>query len=154
MTPYLSDRDGVSVRSSISLLSLLVLFLVVDDVFAMSVEEKRELRDQTTSMFRHAYDSYMKYAFPADELMPLSCRGRFRGSEPSRGNDDDALGNFTLTLVDTLDSLALIDLDEFEKATRIVVERVKFDTDVVVSVFETNIRWIYIQFSLIDISLY
>ena len=106
----------------------------------ISAAEKRRLRDQTVGMFRHAYDSYMKYAYPADELMPLSCRGRFRGSEPSRGNDDDALGNFTLTLVDTLDTLALIDADEFEKAVKIVVETVTFDTDVIVSVFETNIR--------------
>uniref|UniRef100_A0A673Y8D1 alpha-1,2-Mannosidase n=1 Tax=Salmo trutta TaxID=8032 RepID=A0A673Y8D1_SALTR len=29
-------------------------------------------------MFDHAYGSYMKYAYPADELMPLSCRGRVR----------------------------------------------------------------------------
>ena len=108
---------------------------------SMSVEEQRELRDQTVSMFRHAYDSYMTHAFPADELMPLSCRGRFRGSEPSRGNDDDALGNFTLTLVDSLDSLALIDADEFERAVKLVIENVDFDVDVIVSVFETNIRW-------------
>lgn len=33
-----------------------------------------------------------KYAYPADELMPLSCRGRVRGLEPSRGDIDDALG--------------------------------------------------------------
>ena len=95
-------------------------------------------------MFRHAYDSYMKYAFPADELMPLSCRGRFRGSEPSRGNDDDALGNFTLTLVDSLDTLALIedvgDGGEFERAVKLVADNLHFDIDVVVSVFETNIR--------------
>ena len=95
-------------------------------------------------MFRHAYDSYMKYAFPADELMPLSCRGRFRGSEPSRGNDDDALGNFTLTLVDSLDTLALIedvgDGGEFERAVKLVADNLHSDIDVVVSVFETNIR--------------
>ena len=142
MTSPSSIRGDVSITSALLLFYISVLYLLLsNNVSAMSIEEKRELRDQTTSMFRHAYDSYMKYAFPADELMPLSCRGRFRGSEPSRGNDDDALGNFTLTLVDTLDSLALIDLDEFEKATRLVVERVKFDTDVVVSVFETNIRY-------------
>lgn len=34
----------------------------------------------------------MKYAFPADELMPLSCRGRYRDSEPNRGDIDDVLG--------------------------------------------------------------
>jgi len=33
-----------------------------------------------------------KYAYPADELMPLSCRGRVRGLEPNRGDIDDSLG--------------------------------------------------------------
>ena len=32
------------------------------------------------------------HAYPADELMPLTCRGRVRGLEPSRGDIDDALG--------------------------------------------------------------
>lgn len=58
-------------------------------------------------MFTHAYDSYMKYAYPADELMPLSCKGRFRGVEANRGDVDDALGNFSLTLIDTLDTLVV-----------------------------------------------
>ena len=35
---------------------------------------------------------FQKHAFPADELMPLSCKGRYRGSEPSRGDVDDSLG--------------------------------------------------------------
>ena len=58
-------------------------------------------------MFYHAYDSYMKHAYPADELMPLSCKGRFRGIEINRGDVDDALGNFSLTLIDTLDTLVV-----------------------------------------------
>lgn len=33
-----------------------------------------------------------EHAYPADELMPLTCRGRIRGQEPSRGDVDDALG--------------------------------------------------------------
>ena len=37
--------------------------------------------------------------------MPLSCRGRVRGVDPSRGDIDDALGLFSLTLIDTLDTL-------------------------------------------------
>jgi len=32
------------------------------------------------------------------------------------------------------------DVDAFERAVRLVIEDVSFDTDVVVSVFETNIR--------------
>ena len=92
-------------------------------------------------MFYHAYNAYMSRAWPADELMPLSCRGRYRGREPSRGDIDEALGNFSLTLIDSLDMLVVLgDLDEFEAAVQRVVTTVTFDTDVVVSVFETNIR--------------
>uniref|UniRef100_A0A8C0IVI3 alpha-1,2-Mannosidase n=2 Tax=Chelonoidis abingdonii TaxID=106734 RepID=A0A8C0IVI3_CHEAB len=73
--------------------------------------------------------------------MPLSCRGRVRGMEPSRGDVDDALGKFSLTLIDTLDTLVVLNkLDEFEDAVRKVVLDVRLDNDVVVSVFETNIR--------------
>jgi mannosidase alpha-like ER degradation enhancer 3 len=56
---------------------------------------------------------------------------------------DDALGNFSLTLVDTLDTLVVLgDFDEFERAARLVVEQIRFDSNLVVSVFETNIRMV------------
>uniref|UniRef100_A0A665V9C3 alpha-1,2-Mannosidase n=1 Tax=Echeneis naucrates TaxID=173247 RepID=A0A665V9C3_ECHNA len=71
----------------------------------MSREEKLRLRNQVVEMFDHAYQNYMDHAYPADELMPLTCRGRVRGLEPSRGDIDDALGKFSLTLIDTLDTL-------------------------------------------------
>lgn len=45
-------------------------------------------------MFYHAYRSYMDNAYPADELMPLSCQGRYRGVTPSRGDMDDILGKW------------------------------------------------------------
>ena len=35
------------------------------------------------------------YAFPADELMPLACKGRVRGLTPSRGEVDDVLGRYS-----------------------------------------------------------
>lgn len=102
---------------------------------------KAARRMEVLEMFNHAYDSYMTHAYPADELMPLSCKGRVRGREPNRGDVDDALGNFSLTLIDTLDTLAVLGLlDDFEDAVRKVIADVSFDTDVVVSVFETNIR--------------
>lgn len=34
------------------------------------------------------------HAYPADELMPLSCKGRYRGTPPLRGDIDDALGKY------------------------------------------------------------
>ncbi|XP_069794269.1 ER degradation-enhancing alpha-mannosidase-like protein 3 isoform X2 [Narcine bancroftii] len=92
-------------------------------------------------MFDHAYQNYMEHAYPADELMPLTCRGRVRGLEPSRGDVDDALGKFSLTLVDSLDTLALLNqVEKFEAAVRKVINDVHLDNDIVVSVFETNIR--------------
>uniref|UniRef100_UPI0037E9A452 ER degradation-enhancing alpha-mannosidase-like protein 3 n=1 Tax=Semicossyphus pulcher TaxID=241346 RepID=UPI0037E9A452 len=107
----------------------------------MTPEEKVVIRDQIIEMFDHAYGSYMKYAYPADELMPLSCRGRVRGQEPNRGDIDDSLGKFSLTLIDTLDTLVVLNkLDEFEDAVKKAVRDVRLDNDVVVSVFETNIR--------------
>lgn len=48
-----------------------------------------------------------------------------------------------MTLVDTLDTLVIIgDYDEFERAVKLVIDDVKFDNDIIVSVFETNIRMI------------
>ncbi|XP_060068085.1 ER degradation-enhancing alpha-mannosidase-like protein 3 [Ylistrum balloti] len=126
----------------ISMVVILIIFIVEDSVVSgMSSSEKGELRDKVVEMFRHAYDSYMNHAFPADELMPLSCKGRYRGTMPNRGDIDDSLGNFTLTLIDTLDTLVVLgEIEEFEKAVHLVIEHAKFDSDIIVSVFETNIR--------------
>src|SRR4051812_45991760 len=85
----------------------------------------------------------MDYAHPHDELMPLSCKGRERGVTPSRGDVDDALGNFSLTLVDSMDTLVVLgEFEEFERAVYLVVQSVRFDSDLTVSVFETNIRMV------------
>ncbi|NWQ69087.1 EDEM3 protein, partial [Neopipo cinnamomea] len=97
--------------------------------------------NQVLEMFDHAYSNYMEHAYPADELMPLTCRGRVRGQEPSRGDVDDALGKFSLTLIDTLDTLVVLNkTKEFEEAVKKVIKDVNLDNDIVVSVFETNIR--------------
>lgn len=48
-----------------------------------------------------------------------------------------------MTLIDTLDTLAIMgDKKEFERAVKLVIDNVSFDNDIVVSVFETNIRMI------------
>ncbi|XP_055778418.1 ER degradation-enhancing alpha-mannosidase-like protein 3 isoform X5 [Salvelinus fontinalis] len=126
-------------------MSTLLLLLLLSNLCrlgqSMSREEKLKLRNQVVEMFDHAYSNYMDHAYPADELMPLTCRGRVRGLEPSRGDVDDALGKFSLTLIDTLDTLVLLNkTTEFEEAVRRVLTDVRLDNDIVVSVFETNIR--------------
>ncbi|RCV27588.1 hypothetical protein SETIT_5G336600v2 [Setaria italica] len=91
--------------------------------------EARRLRDEVKDMFYHAFDGYMKYAFPLDELRPLSCQG------------EDSLGGYALTLIDSLDTLALLgDKEKFGAAVEWVGKNVRFDINKTVSVFETNIR--------------
>ncbi len=59
--------------------------------------------------------------------------------------------SFTLTLIDSLDTLVVLgDLEEFERGVRLVIDTVTFDHDIPVSVFETNIRvvgYVSCQFS-------
>lgn len=136
---------------------LIVIFLCIIDIAStelvesstiptqntMSKKEKEELKEEAREMFYHAYRAYMENAYPADELMPLSCKGRYRGITPSRGDIDDILGNFSMTLVDTLDTLVILgDFEEFENAVKLIIKDVQFDNDIIVSVFETNIRMV------------
>jgi len=67
------------------------------------------LRQETIDIFYHGYDSYMKYAFPEDELRPLTCAPLTRDRKnPAHIEVNDVLGNYSLTLIDSLSTLALI----------------------------------------------
>lgn len=60
-------------------------------------------------MFYHGYDNYIQHAFPEDELRPLTCRPRTRDrSNPAHIELNDALGNYSLTLIDSLSTLAIL----------------------------------------------
>ena len=96
---------------------------------AMPRAERIALREDVRDLFTHGYDSYMHNAFPKDVLKPLACTGV------------DGWGNMTLTLLDTLDTLALMgNASEFERAVTWCVENISFDTNETVSLFETTIR--------------
>ena len=91
--------------------------------------ENRAYLLKSREMFRHAYHGYMKHAYPEDELQPLSCTGI------------STWGNFSLTLIDSLDSLVVFDMyDEFRESVDKIVTHTNFSIDKNVSVFETNIR--------------
>uniref|UniRef100_A0A667WXG5 alpha-1,2-Mannosidase n=1 Tax=Myripristis murdjan TaxID=586833 RepID=A0A667WXG5_9TELE len=103
---------------------------------------KAKMKDMAREMFYFGYDNYMKYAFPDDELNPIDCEGR--GPDilnPSNININDVLGNYSLTLIDTLDTLLVLgNVTEFHRAVRLVIDTVSFDKDSTVQVFEANIR--------------
>ncbi|KEG09089.1 mannosyl-oligosaccharide 1,2-alpha-mannosidase IB [Trypanosoma grayi] len=88
-----------------------------------------EMRPYVREMIAHAFDSYMKYAFPKDELCAVSGTGK------------DTMGGYGWTLIDALDTLAVSGLHaEFRRYAKWVEDNVNFDIDVSVSVFETAIR--------------
>ncbi|EQC34256.1 hypothetical protein SDRG_08458 [Saprolegnia diclina VS20] len=118
---------------------LLLLLAIAATQGVMHWTEKQHLQDKAKEMFFHGYDAYMTHAFPWDELKPLSCQGR-RWDRRERGDLDDALGGFALTLIDSLSMLAIVDRDRFVEGVQHVIESVSFDRDVTISVFETTIR--------------
>eukprot|EP00053_Salpingoeca_punica_P013275 m.119704 g.119704 ORF g.119704 m.119704 type:complete len:904 (+) comp16160_c0_seq2:599-3310(+) len=99
------------------------------------------MRERVESMFDFAYGNYLKHAFPKDELDPIHCRGRGPDKDIGNLNINDVLGNFSLTLIDSLDTLAVMGKrDDFIHAVRLITETVSFDQDSNVQVFEVTIR--------------
>lgn len=126
------------------------------------------LRQETEDLFYHGYDNYMKIAFPEDELRPLTCKPLTRDREnPGRVEVNDVLGNYSLTLIDSLSTLAILASSDkgdkprtkpfllFQNGVRDLVELYGdgsnstkgvgtrsrgFDLDSKVQVFETTIR--------------
>lgn len=91
-------------------------------------EHLSELRAEVQELFYHAYNGYLNYAYPLDELQPLTCRGV------------DTWGSYSLTLIDALSTLAVLgNHTEFRRVVDVLSEK-SFDSDINVSVFETNIR--------------
>ena len=91
----------------------------------------------------HGYQGYLANAFPKDELNPVACTGRGPDKwNPNNINVNDVLGDFSLTLIDALDTLAAMREPElFQQAIKLVKRHVfDFNIDSRVQVFEVNIR--------------
>ena len=100
-----------------------------DETDSVSHAERITLREEVRDMFNHGFNNYMEHAFPRDVLQPGICQG------------SDDWGGISLTLLDTLDTLALMgNATEFERGVRYCVQQLSFDQDETVSLFETNIR--------------
>lgn len=60
-------------------------------------------------MFYHGFENYVKHGFPEDELRPISCRPLTRDrANPAHVELNDVLGNYSLTLIDSLSTLAIL----------------------------------------------
>lgn len=95
-------------------------------------------------MFYHGWNAYYGHAFPADELRPLTCDGLTRDfDDPTNIGRNDVLGNYSLTLIDSLDMFAILgDQPAFERYIGVVRDTVFFNVSSTVQVFETTIRGI------------
>lgn len=121
-------------------------------------------------MFEHAYNGYIKHAYPYDELRPLTCVGHdtwgrfvtltsytvlslrlkvlnflhFKAWQNSFALVTYiCVSNFSysLTLIDALDTLVVMgNYSEFRRVTDLLLSTLDFDKNINVSVFETNIR--------------
>ncbi|XP_026437314.1 alpha-mannosidase I MNS4-like [Papaver somniferum] len=110
---------------------LIVLSFFIHKSLAVGVDrdEAKQLRDELRGMFYHAFNGYMDHAFPLDELRPLTCKG------------EDSLGGYALTLIDSLDTLALLgDRERFSASVEWIGKNLRFDINKTVSLFETTIR--------------
>ncbi|KUI70957.1 ER degradation-enhancing alpha-mannosidase-like protein 1 [Cytospora mali] len=93
--------------SLISIALLILTWLVPTE--AMRPDRIAELRNETVDMFYHGFDNYMKLAFPEDELRPVTCAPLTRDIlNPNNLGLNDVLGNYSVTLVDTLSTLAIL----------------------------------------------
>ncbi|TKA51471.1 hypothetical protein B0A55_13310, partial [Friedmanniomyces simplex] len=132
----------------------------------MTDDQVSALRGDTRHLFYHGYNNYIAHAFPEDELKPISCKPQTRNREhPADIGLNDVLGNYSVTLIDSLSTLAILASDreeqharhalrEFQAGVKALVElygdgteegrcgsrACGFDLDSKVQVFETNIR--------------
>ncbi|GMQ10343.1 hypothetical protein CsSME_00053383 [Camellia sinensis var. sinensis] len=130
-----------------------LIFLVISPtIFYKSMSEldprwaakKRRMSEKVRKMFYHAYDNYMTYAFPHDELKPVA--KTYTDSLVELGNLKlehlpQEYNGSALTLIESLSSLVIMGNDtEFERAVLWLSENLTFDVDARINLFECNIR--------------
>ncbi|CAF0862032.1 unnamed protein product [Rotaria sordida] len=111
---------------------ILIYLFIVSHVYSnegqFSTQKRLQYKNHVKQMFYHAYDSYLKYAYPYDELRPLTCDGY------------DTWGSYSLSLVDAIDTLAVLGNNTEFARVYTLIQNLDIERDINVSVFETNIR--------------
>jgi len=99
-------------------------------MFAAPRVDRAAMAAKVRAEFLHSWKAYEQYAWGHDELRPLTKQPR------------DWYGqSLLMTPVDSLDTLLLMGFnDEARKAKTLIVDRLDFDKDIDVKVFEVTIR--------------
>ncbi|SMN19149.1 similar to Saccharomyces cerevisiae YHR204W MNL1 Alpha-1,2-specific exomannosidase of the endoplasmic reticulum [Maudiozyma saulgeensis] len=111
--------------------------------FTFTKPELKHYRHKIEQFFTFALDNYLTKGYPYDEIRPLSCVPKTRNFRDL--NDlvtNDVLGNFTITLLDSLTTVAILgDRQRMKQLINLVLETFDdFAIDSTVQVFETSIR--------------
>ncbi|CCH61545.1 hypothetical protein TBLA_0E04960 [Henningerozyma blattae CBS 6284] len=108
--------------------------------------ELDQYRLETKELFDFALDNYLNIGYPFDEVKPLSCVPKTRNFTHNDLITNDVLGNFTLTLFDSLTTCAVMnDKKRFVELIALITLNYPQDTkfnhlNSTVQVFETTIR--------------
>lgn len=115
--------------------------------YSFSKIELLEKRNEVRDLINFALDSYLEFGWPFDEVRPISCVPNTRNwDEPNDINKNDVLGNFTITLFDSLTTIAIMgDTKRFNDMIHLIDNtyapmNYSFDTNVTIQIFETTIR--------------
>lgn len=112
--------------------------------YSFGRRELDEYKSQVKELFYFAHDNYLEFAYPYDELQPISCVPKTRNfKDPDDLITNDVLGNFSVTLIDSLTTIAIFnDKEKFISMIELIEETFpgKFDIDSTIQVFETTIR--------------
>lgn len=92
--------------------------------------ERTKRQQAVKNAFQHSWNGYKTHAWLQDELSPIS------------GGNKNSFGGWATTLIDSLDTLLIMDLNEEFEAALKAVRHVDFSTPKLTSihVFETTIR--------------
>jgi mannosyl-oligosaccharide alpha-1,2-mannosidase len=111
----------------------------------IETSEERELRESRRESikqgFLHAWNGYVKYAWGADEVLPLS------------NIPDNGYNGWGASMVDALDTMWIMGLkEEFKNATD-YISNINFNSSTItISVFETTIRYLGGMLSAYELS--
>ncbi|KAI5951527.1 hypothetical protein KGF54_004601 [Candida jiufengensis] len=134
-------------------LYLFIYLLCISNVNAKSPfnssftpEHLRYLKNETKYLFKHAWNSYMEFGFPYDEVRPLTCEPYGPDYKDYMNTvRNDAMANISSTVLDNLDTLIIMEQwDDLDYVLRYLKCKQKdfFNKDSIVQVFETTIRFL------------
>lgn len=112
--------------------------------YSFSKHDLQKYSNQTKDLFYWSLDQYFEHAYPFDELNPIDCTAKTRNfADPQDTVTNDVLGNFSLSLIDSLTTLIVFqDVQNFTKIVELLTNDLDphWQIDSTIQSFEAIIR--------------